>query len=337
MVDEAKSPGEAVKVADEEAFVRLVEPYRRELRAHCYRMSGSLHDAEDLVQDAIFRAWEGRATFEGRSSLRTWLYKVTTNVCLNALDARRTRTLPMEIGQRVASLDNLSERLADPTWLEPWPDALCPSPTVSPEARYSERESVALAFLVALQLLPPKQRAVLILRDVFGFDASECAELLDLTVVAVKSALQRARETLDSQGRTLGDPIAPVENEATRRLLASYVEAWESADVPRLVSLLHDDATLAMPPFSEWLRGAHAIVAGFHDKIFAAKGRGGVRLIATRANGMPAFATYSRETSSDPFGARSIQVIGVRGDRIATITNFLGSGTVTPFGLSRQL
>jgi len=264
--------------SDERAFRSLVEPYRRELRAHCYRMSGSMHDADDLVQESMLRAWRGLASFEGRASLRTWLHRVTTNACLDALEKKSARVVPRELGPAVEPSTPMAPDNEIP-WLEPCPDDLIDDAPASPEARYDARESVALAFLTALQHLPPRQRAVLLLRDVLGHEASECAELLETSVASVNSALQRARETLAQ--RPISD--RPPEDETTSALLARYVSAWEQADVSLLVSILREDATLAMPPFASWLSGRDGCEREHRARADSRERRAGVRDVRTRS------------------------------------------------------
>ena len=330
----------AARGGDDQAFARLIGPFRRELRAHCYRMSGSLHDADDLLQESLLRAWKGLVGFAERSSLRTWLYRVTTSACLDALDHRAARTLPAELGPAIvdASVPIGPPRL-DPIWVEPCPDELwvddAASPR-SPEARYSGRESVALAFLVTLQLLPPRQRAVLVLRDVLGWQASECAELLDLTVAAINSLLQRARETLEARATAQRDAQPNVFSDATRSLLARYVAAWEGADVSALVALLRDDATLSMPPLSDWLAGAAVIGASLRQMVLTPGAAGHFRLIATSACGLPAFAAYQRDEAG-VLRAASLHLLALDGDRIAAITAFLSPSLFAHFGLPAEL
>jgi RNA polymerase sigma-70 factor (ECF subfamily) len=309
----------AAQQGDNAAFARLVAPYRRELRAHCYRMSGSLHDADDLLQESLLRAWRGLPGFEGRSDVRTWLYKVTTHACLDRLDARAPRMLPFD-----------AAGVVDPIWVEPCPAAWY-SDESSPEARLGRRESVALALLVALQRLPAKQRAVLILRDVVGWQASECAELLGLTVAAVNSALQRARDTLGAQQ---GEP--PPVDEQTASLLGRYLAAWEKADTQALVSLLHEDATLAMPPMPEWVAGATAIGAIIDKMVFAPSGPGAFRMVALEANGLPAFASYAR-ADDGVFRARALHILDVRDGRIAGLVAFIDASLFPTFGLAPSL
>ena len=317
---------EAVRSGDERAFARLVEPYRGELRAHCYRMSGSLHDADDLLQESLLRAWRGLGSFEGRASLRTWLYKVTTNVCLEALRARPSRTLPYALGPAADPSVPVGAPRMDPVWIEPCPRDLYEESTVSPEARYSRRESVALAFLVALQELPAAQRAVIILRDVLGLEAAECAELLDSTVAAVNSALQRARESVGARRAAAQSPPgmgASALDASARDSLARYVQAWERADVAQLVSLLREDAILAMPPLSEWLQGPAAIGAAIGGMVFAEAGPGVFVLVPVEANGEPAFAMYGRDPATGTFVPRSVHVLAIEDGAVRAITAFL--------------
>jgi RNA polymerase sigma-70 factor, ECF subfamily len=302
---------------DEAAFAELIAPFRRELRAHCYRMSGSVLDADDLLQESLIKAWKGMPSFEGRSSLRTWLYTVATHACLDALEKKSARTLPRELGP--PSDGQVGPPRMDLPWLEPAPAELM-EPEPSPEARYSRRESVALAFLVALQRLPPRQRAVLILRDVVGWQASECGELLGLSVAAVNSALQRARETLASPA-----PVTSLEDPEKQSLLQRYVQAWERADVDLLVSILHEEATLAMPPMAEWLQGARTIGASIAAMVFAEGGR--FEVVATEANGQPAFALYRDGKAS------GIHVLEIAGGRITAVTAFLNPALFAAFGL----
>ena len=327
---------EAAKQGDDRAFERLMAPYRRELRAHCYRMSGSLSDAEDMLQESIIRAWKGLGRFEGRASLRTWLYKVATSACIDALDRKSARVMPTELGPAVRGDEAIGPPRPDLPWLEPCPEDFYVDVPVSPEARYGARESVALAFLVALQVLPPKQRAILLLHDVLGQQATECAELLETSVAAVNSALQRARATLAEKGEALRtEPPPPPGDESTTSLLARYVEAWELADVSKLVSLLREDAVLSMPPMSAWMRGPAAIGAAIEAMVFcrngAPIGRGQFRFVATHANGSPAFAVYALEDGT--WRAAAIHVLGVESGRIVTLTAFINPALFTAFGL----
>lgn len=309
----------AARAGDESAFDRLVAPYRRELRAHCYRMSGSIQDADDLLQESLLRVWRGLAGFEGRASFRTWIYKVTTHVCLDRLETRAARHLPADLGPPLRDGRGIGTPREDPIWLEPCPADLYAGPS-SPEARYSQREGVALAFLTALQVLPPKQRVVLLLRDVVGWEASECAELLETSVASVTSALQRARETLAARGERR--PTLPADA-ATAAVLARYVRAWEHADVDELVALLHEEATLAMPPYAEWLIGAGAIGAAIDVMVFQPAGPGVFRLVPTEASGAPAFTAWRRDPARGELQPMGVHLLEVEGGRIAAMVAFL--------------
>jgi RNA polymerase sigma-70 factor (TIGR02960 family) len=308
----------AVASGSAEAFGSAVDPFRRELLVHCYRMLGTVDDAEDAVQEALIRAWRGRSTFVRAVSLKAWLYRIATTVCLDLLERRRRgRAVETSLG------------------LGPIPDSLLGGTTAGPEARHDLRESISLAFLTALQLLPPRQRAVLILRDVLSWHAAEVAELLDLTVPAVNSALQRARATIASRaGVRPGDPSAtrPTPAEAgLRSLLERYVRAWETADIPGLVALLQDDAVLRMPP-RPTVVGARDIGAFLAERILVAGRR--ARLFATSANGQPAFVTYA-EAATGTAGAvepLSVLVLSVAGGRVAAIDAFADPLVLRRFG-----
>jgi RNA polymerase sigma-70 factor (ECF subfamily) len=298
---------DAARRGDHDAFARIIEPYRRELRAHCYRMAGSVHDADDLLQESLIRAWRGLAGFEGRASLRTWLYKVTTHACLDKLDRKTPRLLPLDLGP-ASDPQSIGPPIEDSAFVEPAPAEL-----------YERREAVALALMVALQLLTPKQRAALILRDVVGMEASECAELLSVSVAAVNSALQRAREVLATRPTSSPPPDPEV--------LGRYVDAWTRADATALVALLRDDATLAMPPLRDWLRGPAHIGASIQHMVFA--GSAGFSLVPIEANGAPAFAAYHRATGA----AMAIHVVDTIDGRISAITAFLSPALFATFGL----
>jgi len=325
----------AARGGDEPAFARLIAPYRRELRAHCYRMSGSLTDADDLLQDTFLRAWKGLPGFEGHASLRTWLYKVATSACLDALENKSRRLLPVDLGPPRDGGASVGEPLLEPVWLEPCPEELYADVPTSPEARYSARESVALAFLVALQLLPAKQRAALILHDVLGWRAAQCAELLDISVAAVNSALQRARETIAQRAGALR-AAPPTVDDATTRVLAKYMQAWELADVSMLVSLLHDDATLAMPPLPGWLHGARAIGASIAAMVFNGDAHGRYRLVKTSANGLPAYAAYAKDEAGELRPA-ALHLLELRDGRIDAIIAFMNPALFVAFGLPATL
>lgn len=317
----------AARAGDSGAFAVLVEPHRRELRAFCYRMAGSLSEADDLLQESLIRAWRGLPGFEGRSSLRTWLYRVAWSACIQALDNRPRRVLTVDIGNP-ADPDAPIPPPTNDNWLGPCPAELYAGGDASPEARYSSRESVALAFLAALQLLPARQRAVLIARDVLGWSADECATALETTVASVNSALQRARETLDARS-SRWRPRLP-DDEATRTLLARYCDAWERADASALAQLLSEDATLAMPPIPVWLRGVTAICRSIDGMVFA-EGPGRWRFRVTEANGLPALAAY-RRAEDGSYHAAAIHVLEVTDGKIAAITAFLDPSLHRGFG-----
>jgi RNA polymerase sigma-70 factor (ECF subfamily) len=300
-------------------------------------MLGSWSDAEDLLQEALLRAWRGWDTFEGRASLRSWLYRIATNACLDELERRPKRQLPRDAGTPGDPSERPAAPVLDPVWLEPAADAwLEPFGEVGPDATVTSRESVALAFLSALQLLPPRQRAVLLLREVLGWSAIEVAALLEMSVPAVNSALQRARATLDeveAAGRpSRPPPLAGLDEQA---LLGRYVRAWETADPAALVKVLHADATLAMPPVPTWFRGAEAIGA-FVTELFGPEGAGRFRLVPTRANGCPAFALYARDEGG-VHRAFGLQVLDVQGGAIAAIDSFLDPRVLLRMGMPETL
>jgi RNA polymerase sigma-70 factor (TIGR02960 family) len=323
------------RAGDGDAFRELTEPHRRELHAHCYRMLGSLQDAEDAVQDTLLAAWQGLGGFEERASLRTWLYRIATNRCLNAL---RTASRRPAREWNVPGVEPPEPtRLGEAVWLEPYPDALLASVTgapPSPEARYEQAESISLAFVAALQALPPRQLAVLILRDVLGFRASEVAGMLDSTVESVTSALKRARATLERRRQvTEGREPPPVPGSpAEDAIVAKFTTAYQSADLDALVALLTDDVFMSMPPIAFEYVGRN-LVAGFCASLFAAGRR--VDLVPTRANGQPAFGAYL----SSPSGIRQatgLITITIAGDRICATSRFESS--VLPwFGLPLSL
>jgi RNA polymerase sigma-70 factor (TIGR02960 family) len=320
---------------DGDAFRELTEPYRRELQVHCYRMLGSFEDAEDAVQDTLLAAWKGFGGFEGRASLRTWLYRIATNRCL---DARRSASRRQAKEWNVPNVEPPEPtRLGEVMWLEPFPDALLEGAIdvpLGPEARYEQTEAISLAFVTALQILPPRQLAVLILRDVLGFHASEVAEMLDSTVESVTSALKRARANLQRRQSTTGDrqpPPAP-DSPAEQTIVAKFARAWESADVDALVTLLTDDAFVSMPPIPFEYEGRD-IVARFCASLFGAGRR--FDLVPTRANGQPAFGAYLRAPDGISHGM-GLFVLTLAGDRICAMTRF--ENTVLPaFGLPRSL
>ena len=337
---------DSARRGDAQAFGELTESYRRELQVHCYRILGSLHEAEDMVQETFLRAWKRLDTYEGRASLRAWLYKIATNVCLDALDQRRDRRLLPT--QRLPASDP-RERFVPPrldlAWLEPYPDEWLPDESaLNPEARFTQSEGISLAFLAALQELPPRQRAVLILRDVLDFSANETAEILEVTVSSVNSALHRARETLTNRyhGRDPGIQAAGLTDERTQWLIDHFVQAWERADVQRLVALLKEDATLAMPPSPTWYQGREAISIFVAATIFAdggmfgGKADGRWRLTRTNANASPAFAIYRRIETGE-YHAFGIHVLDVSGNALKQIVNFIDPLLLERFGLPKTL
>ncbi len=328
---------QAARAGDREAFAQLAEPHRRELRVHCYRMLGSLQDAEDLVQETLLRAWQRLNTFEGRAPFRAWLYKIATNLCLDTLAVRARRGVTPKYPAADPHAP-LAPPPPEPDWLEPFPDELVADEDAGPEALYTAHESITLAFLTALQLLPPRQRAILILRDVLDWHAEETAELLDLTVSAVNSALYRARTTLAQHYRKEGEKWfqpAP-SDETTRTLLDHYVRAWETADIDGLILLLKEDASFPMPPSPSWYRGRAAIRAFIQANILDGDARGRWRLMPTRANGSPAFAWY-RQDPQGKYVAFAIQVLTIQDGLIADVTTFALSNLFPVFGLAPEL
>jgi RNA polymerase sigma-70 factor, ECF subfamily len=320
---------------DRDAFQELAEPYRRQLQAHCYRMLGSLQEAEDLVQDTFLRAWRARDRFEGRTSFRNWLYRIATNACLNALAARPTvrRVLPDAYGP---PSDRLLEGkpATEVAWLEPYPDLALDDiadPAPSPDARYELRESVHLAFVAAIQQLPPRQRAVLLLRDVLGWSAAETAQLMDASLASVNSALQRARATLETRFPAGQPSRAPSTNDVQRDLLERYVQTWEAGDIDGFVDLLKHDAVLSMPPWRQWYRGRDAIRM-FFKWAWQQPTEGRFRLMPTGANGQPAFVHYSRGPHGAAFEAHGVQVLTLQDDAIAALTVFRDPMLAARFG-----
>ncbi len=323
------------QAGDSDAFRELTEPHHRELQVHCYRMLGSLHDAEDALQDTLLAAWQGIARFEGRASLRTWLYRIATTRCLNARRAAARR--PARAWDTPQADLPEPTRLGEVTWLEPFPDTLLGGMTggpPGPEARYEQTESISLAFVTALQILPPRQLAVLILRDVLGFRANEVAGLLDSTVESVNSALKRARTSLKrrrspADGR---EPPPASGSPAEEAIVAKFVRAYESADLDAVVALLTDDVFMSMPPMPFEYVGQEA-VARFCASIFGSGRR--VHLVPTRANGQPAFGVYLR-TPAGPRPGTGLFVLALTGDRICAMSRF--DDSVLPwFGLPRSL
>jgi RNA polymerase sigma-70 factor (TIGR02960 family) len=323
------------RAGDGEAFRALTEPHRRELQVHCYRMLGSFQDAEDALQDTVLAAWQGLGGFEGRASIRTWLYRIATTRCLNALRSASRRPAKEWDVPEVEPPE--PTRLGELVWLEPFPDALLEGAIdvpLGPEARYEQTESISLAFVTALQVLPPRQLAVLILRDVLGFHANEVADMLDSTVESVNSALKRARASLQRRWPPSADREPPPASDSPSEdaIVAKFVSAYESADLDALVTLLTDDVFISMPPMPFEYEGRD-VVARFCASLFGAGRR--FDLVPTRANGQPAFGAYLRTPTGVRHGV-GLYVLTLTGDRICAMTRF--ENTVLPwFGLPRSL
>jgi RNA polymerase sigma-70 factor, ECF subfamily len=310
-----------------------LEAHREVLTGHCYRMLGSSAEADDAVQETLVRAWRGLDRFDGRASLRTWLYRIATNVCLDLLGERARRERPIAIGPPGTVDDALVERPRT-HWLEPIPDAQALPAEADPAERAALRQSIRLAFVAALQHLPPRQRAALLLADVLGWSAAEVAEALGTSVPAVNSALQRARATLAERAPADEAPAAPLTG-AQQLLLTRYVDAFERYDVEGLAALLREDARMNMPPYTLWLRGPEAISAWFLGRGIGCKGS---RLVRTAANGLPAFGQYRSGGPGQPHRPWSLVVLELDGDRIAAMTHFLDTAALFPrFGLPLEL
>jgi RNA polymerase sigma-70 factor (ECF subfamily) len=310
-----------------------LEQHRRELTAHCYRMLGTPFEAEDAVQDTLLRAWRSLERFEGRSSLRSWLYTIATNVCLDMLDSKQRRARPMDLGEARSPDGPIGEILPETTWIEPVPDELVVPESGDPAAIAQSRETIRLAFVAALQHLPPRQRAALILCEVLHWKAAEVAELLQTSTAAINSALQRARATLDSA--ETHDAAHGVLSEADSELLSRYVDAFQRYDMDALTSLIHEDATQSMPPYELWLRGRDDILAWW---VGQGAGCRGSRVIATQtANGSPAFAQYKPRENGDGYEPWALQVLEIADGKVVEFTFFLATETLFPlFGVPPQ-
>jgi RNA polymerase sigma-70 factor (ECF subfamily) len=317
---------EAARNGDEGAFQRLIESHRGELHAHCYQMLGSFHDAEDAFQDAMLRAWRGISKFEGRSSLRSWLYKIATNTCLDVINRRPKRVLPIDYGPSHDPHDGPGEPLAESVWVDPYPDEQLgvEDGLASPEARYEQREGLELAFIAALQHLPANQRAVLILREVLGFSAKEAAEVLETTTASVNSALQRARASVDDKlpEQSQQETLRSLGDDQVRDVVQSYVDAWDRGDIDAVVSMLTDDACFSMPPMSSWFRGHEDIRAWLEDSPLSGDWRWRTR--PAHGNGQPAIAFYSWDEKEGAYMPFALNVLTFDRDaRISDVTAFI--------------
>jgi RNA polymerase sigma-70 factor (ECF subfamily) len=322
----------------EEEFRRLVEPYRGELHAHCYRMLGSVHDAEDALQDAMLRAWRGLPRFQGRSSLRSWLYRIATNASLDLIGRRPRRVLPVDYyGPSGDPHGEAGAPLAESAWVEPYPDAQLgvEDGRAAPAARYEQRESVELAFIAAVQHLPATQRAVLILRDVLGFSARESAELLDTTVHSVNSALRRARDGIDARlpARSQQTTLRALGDDGVRQVVERYMDALERGDVDTIVGMLAEEASWSMPPCPEWYRGHEAITGFLVEGPFRERWRH----IPARANGQAAVGCYRWDAERGAFVAAVLDVLTLDGGRIAAVTGFVTPEVFRRFALPEEL
>ena len=330
---------EAARDGDEHAFRRIVDGYHGELHAHCYRMLGSVQDAEDALQDVLLRAWRGLPDFGGRSSLRTWLYTIATNVCLDAIARRSKRVLPSDYGPVEAGFaTDPGQPLVESVWIEPYPDEMLglPSGYASPEARYEQREAVELAFIAALQHLPATQRAVLILRDVLGFSAREVAAWLDTSVVSVNSALQRARKAADERlpERSQQETLRSLGDARIEELVNAYIDAWANGDVEALIALLAEDVVFSMPPWASWWRGRETVAQfAHHAKAVCAQSHP----VMVRANGQIALAYYIQNAETERYTAAAIDVLSFEDDRIKDITAFVMPEMFERFGLPGEI
>jgi RNA polymerase sigma-70 factor (ECF subfamily) len=327
----------AARDGDEDAFRRIVEQHRAGLHAHCYRMLGSVHDAEDALQETFLRAWRALSSFRSGSSLGTWLYRIATNACLDAIARRPKRVLPVDYGGP-PNLADAGKPLVETVWIEPYPDEILgvEDGYAAPDARYERREAVELAFIAALQHLPATQRAVLILREVLGFSAREVAESLETTVASVNSALQRARRSVAARlpEQSQQTTLRALGDERVRELVEAYIAVWSKGDVEALRTLLAEDAVFSMPPWASWWQGRDTI-AGFAKE--AVEVCAVARTVAIRASGQPAVAYYGQDEKTGTYSAMSIDVLTFEGDRVKEITAFITPKVFSSFGLPEVL
>lgn len=314
----------AARSGDSRAFSSLTEPHRLELLTHCYRMLGSIEDAEDQVQETFLRAWRRLETYEGRASLRAWLYKIATHACLDALEHRPKRTLPLELAAPADPSDSLPSPKYEPVWIEPFPEEWLAPTSSNPETRYDSYESISLAFLVALQVLPPRQRAVFILKDVLNWSMAEIASTLGTSVSSATSLMHRARETMKQRNITERQDTIKMRglDDRTRELLDRYVRAWESADIEGIISLLTDDASFPMPPFPFFVRGKPAIRAFISRTILSVDAQNRWKLLPIRANGQSGFAFYRIDEVTRIYRPFALQVLTIKNGLVSDATTF---------------
>ncbi len=316
---------DSARKGDEKAFESIVEMRRSELQAHCYRMLGSTHDAEDAMQEALVRAWRGLPRFEGRSSVRSWLYKIATNTCLDAIGRRPKRVLPIDYAPASDPHQGPGDPIVESVWVEPFPDELIgvEDGLAGPEARYEQREAVELAFIAALQHLPATQRAVLVLREVLGFSAKETAEQLETTTASVNSALQRARATIDEKlpARSQQATLRALGDEKVAAIVDRYMKAWETGDVETVVEILAEDATFAMPPLASWFTGTESLRVFLTG--YPLSGDWRWKALPVQANGQPALAFYAWSDEEQVYRRFALNVLTFRGERIADVTAFI--------------
>ena len=323
----APDPGllEAARDGDEQAFGRLVEPRRGELQAHCYRMLGSVQDAEDALQDALLRAWRGLSGLDDAKAMRAWLYRIATNTCLDAIGKRPKRVVPVDYGPATDPHEGPGDPVVESVWIEPYPDEQLnvEDGPMGPEARYEQREAIELAFIAALQLLPANQRAVLVLREVLGFSAKEVAESLDTTVASVNSALQRARKTIEERvpEQSQQATLRQLGDDKVKEIVDGYVEAWERGDVDAVVGMLSEDANFSMPPMSTWYHGRDGIANWMRRSPLSGDFRW--KPVLTQANGQPTLAYYSWDPEENAYVPFALNVLTFEGEEISDVTAFI--------------